>query len=204
MPLSKKAPRNNNVRTLSNGTLQSQVELAIRSRQIAVSVLVRMITCVTEGGHTFGGYGICITGVHQPASCDDIRYVSAMTTMEIVHAVARSTAFLSEHRYVKADTAVQQEEHNAVMVMDDIVHKRCIASASVALILSGDRNGAVFFIISCTAFFCASICPSSPTTVTLRPAPSITMATDASFFFAARIVAVVVKYIYVTVGPTQQ
>ena len=70
--------------------LQSQVEPAVRSRQIAVSVLAGMISRVTEGGHTFGGYGIC---------------VSALTTVEIVQAVERSTAFLSEYKYVKADTA---------------------------------------------------------------------------------------------------
>ena len=75
---------------------------------------------VTEGGHTFGGYGICVTGVHQPANSDDTRYDSATTTVEIVHAVQRLTAFLSEDRSVKADTALQLEEHNAVMVMDDI------------------------------------------------------------------------------------
>ena len=80
--------------------------------------LAGMITRVTEDGHTFGGYGICVTGVLQPASNDDTRYVSALTTVEIVHAVERSTASLSEHRYVKADTALQKEEHNAVMVMD--------------------------------------------------------------------------------------
>ena len=127
--------------------------------------------------------------MHQSASGDDIRYVSAMTTVEIVHAVERSTAFFSEHRYVKADTALQQEEYNAVMMVDDTAQERSVASASVALMVSGDRNGSVFFI-SCTAFLCASICPSSPTTVTLLPAPSISMAIDASFFFAARIVAV--------------
>ena len=103
-------------------TLQSQVALAVRSRQIAVNVsavLAGMITRVTEGGDTFGGYGIRVTGVLQPASSDEIRYVSALTTVEVVHAVERSTASLSEHRYVKADTALQQEEHNAVMVVDD-------------------------------------------------------------------------------------
>ena len=149
-----------------------------------------MITRVTEDGHTFGGYGICVTGVHHPASSDDIKYASAMTTVEIVHAVERSTAFLSEHRYVKADTALQQEEYKAVMVLNDITQQRSVASASVALIVSGGRNCAVFFIISCTVFLYATTCPSSPTVVTLRPAPSISMSPDASFIFAARIVAV--------------
>ena len=80
--------------------LQSQVTLAVRSRQTAVNVstvLAGMITRVTEGGHTFGGYVICVTDVHQPASSDDIRYVSALsalTTVEIVHTVERSTASL--------------------------------------------------------------------------------------------------------------
>ena len=86
----------------------------------AVSVFAGMITRVTEGGHTIGGYGICDTGVHQPASSDDIRYISAMTTVEILHAVERWTAFLSEYMYVKADTALQHEEYNAVIVLDDI------------------------------------------------------------------------------------
>ena len=92
--------------------------LAVRSRQISVNVsavLAGMITRVTEDELAFGGYGMYVTGVHQPASSDDIRYISALITMEIVHAV---------ERYVNDNTALQHEEHNAVMVVSQIRCKR--------------------------------------------------------------------------------
>ena len=58
-----------------------------------------MITRVTEDELAFGGYGMYVTGVHTPAISDDIRYISALITMEIVHAV---------ERYVNDNTALQR------------------------------------------------------------------------------------------------
>ena len=72
-----------------NCSAVSPAFIAIMTPSIAISpivpaaVLAKMITRVTEGGYTFGGCRICVTGLHQPANSNDIMYISAWTTVEI-------------------------------------------------------------------------------------------------------------------------